>query len=40
VDVDRLQGFISQAEAIVDEARQTEDITVPDVHTDLRSRGG
>jgi hypothetical protein len=34
VDVDWLQSFDSSAEIIADEARQMEDITVLDVHTD------
>ena len=34
VDVDWLQSFDSSAEISVDEAKQTEDITVLKVHTD------
>lgn len=34
VDVEWLQSFDSSAEIIVNETRQREDITVPNVHTD------
>ena len=34
VDVEWLQSFDSSADIIVDEARQKEDLTVLDVHTD------
>ena len=34
VDVEWLQSFDSSAEIIVDEARQMDDLTVLDVHTD------
>ncbi len=34
VDVEWLQSFDSSVEIVVDEARQPEDITVLDVHTD------
>jgi hypothetical protein len=34
VDVEWLQSFDSSAKIILDEARQMEDITVIDVHTD------